>query len=74
MKGAVRTAEKVKEKYKRQRKKKIGQLNKQNKASTDWLRQAGYLDTEDIDAIQNKYIFNTKNRKETEKTDTISDT
>ena len=57
MKGSVRAAERVKEKYKNhQRKKQIGQLNKQNKASACWLKAAGYLDTKDQDAI--RYIFN----------------
>ena len=71
MKG---TAEKVKEKYKRQRKKKIGQLNKQNKVSADWLKQAGYLDTEDLDTIQNNCIKNNKNAGKTNsKDDTVGD-
>ena len=57
MKGAVRTAKKVKEKYKKQQcKKQIGQLNKQSKASANWLKAAGYLDTKDQDTI--RYIFN----------------
>lgn len=70
MKAAVRAAEKVKKKYKRQRNKKIGQLNKiKNKASTDWLKKAGYLDTEDLDAISYDYI---KNKEKTEpKQDTV---
>ena len=71
MKG---TDEKVKEKYKRQRKKKIGQLNKQNKVSADWLKQAGYLDTEDLDTIQNNCIKNNKNAGKTNsKDDTVGD-
>ena len=45
MKGAVRAAEKIKKKYKKQR---IGQPNKQNKKATDWLQQAGYLETKDL--------------------------
>ena len=47
MKGVVKAAERIKKKYKKQ---KIGQLNKQNKTAADWLKQAGYLDTKDLDA------------------------
>ena len=52
MKNVVREANKIKE----QQKKKIGQLNKKHNFFSDWLKAAGYLDTEDQDAIQ--YIFN----------------
>ena len=56
MNSAVIAANKVQEKYKKQLKKKsVGKLIKQNKASTAWLKAAGYLDTKDQDAIQ--YIF-----------------
>ena len=68
MKRAVKTAEKIK-KYSK-KKKKIGELKKQNKASTDWLRRAEYLDTKDLDAMQYNYIFINSNKKNTEKTDT----
>ena len=34
---------------------KIGQINTQNKASRNWLKTAGYLDTKDQDKIN--YIF-----------------
>ena len=50
--SAIRAANKIKEKYKKQNKKQIGLLNKHNKASTEWLEKAGYLDTKDQDAIQ----------------------
>ena len=56
MNSAIRAAKKIKEIYKKQNQKKIGQLNKKNKGSTEWLEKAGYLDTKDQDAIQ--YIFN----------------
>ena len=55
-------AEKIKKKYKKE--KKIGELNKQNKKATDWLRQAGYLNTEDLDAIKYNYIFNINKDKD----------
>ena len=48
----VKVAKKVKNKY---LKKKIGQINTQNKASKDWLKSAGFLDTKDQDKIN--YIF-----------------
>ena len=48
----------------------LGELKKQNKASTDWLRRAEYLDTKDLDAMQYNYIFINSNKKNTEKTDT----
>ena len=55
--SAVIATNKVQEKYKKQLKKKsVGKLIKQNKASADWLKAAGYLDDKDQDAIQ--YIFN----------------
>ena len=47
----VKAAKKI-NKYLR---KKIGQINSQNKASKDWLKTAGYLDTKDQDKIN--YIF-----------------
>ena len=62
MKGAVMAAEKIKKKYKKE--KKIGELNKQNKKATDWPRQAGYLNTEDLDAIKYNYIFNINKDKD----------
>ena len=34
---------------------KIGQINTQNKASRNWLKTAGYLDTKDQDKIN--HIF-----------------
>ena len=55
-------AEKIKKKYKK--KKEIGELNKQNKKARDWLRQAGYLNTEDLDAIKYNYIFNVNKDKD----------
>ena len=48
----VKAAKKIKNKY---FKKKIGQINTKNKASKDWLKAAGYLDTKDQDKIN--YIF-----------------
>ena len=48
----VKAAKKIKSKY---LKKKIGQINTQNKASKDWLKAAGFLDTKDQDKIN--YIF-----------------
>ena len=48
----VKAAKKIKNKYFR---KKIGQINTKNKASKDWLKAAGYLDTKDQDKIN--YIF-----------------
>ena len=48
----VKVAKKVKNKY---LKKKIGQINTQNKASKDWLKSSGFLDTKDQDKIN--YIF-----------------
>ena len=50
----VKAAKKIKNKYLK-KKKKIGKINTQNKASKDWLKTAGYLDTEDQDKIN--YIF-----------------
>ena len=44
----VKAAKKIKSKY---LKKKIGQINTQNKASKDWLKAAGFLDTKDQDKI-----------------------
>ena len=54
--NVVKAANKIKEKYKKQQKKSIGQLNKKNNTSANWLKAAGYLDTKDQDSIQ--YIFN----------------
>ena len=48
----VRAANKIKNKY---LKKKIGQREKSNKISAEWLKTAGYLDTKDQDKIN--YIF-----------------
>ena len=48
----VKVANKIKNKY---RKKIIGQKNKRNKISAEWLKTAGYLDTKDQDKIN--YIF-----------------
>ena len=48
----IREANKIKNKY---LKKKIGQREKSNKISTEWLKTAGYLDTKDQDKIN--YIF-----------------
>ena len=48
----VRAANKIKNKY---LKKKIGQREKSNKISTEWLKTAGYLDTKDQNKIN--YIF-----------------
>ena len=48
----VRAANKIKNKY---LKKKIGQREKSNKISTEWLKTAGYLDTKDQNKIS--YIF-----------------
>ena len=48
----VKAAKKIKSKY---LKKKIGQINTQNKASKDWLKAAGFLDTKDQDKIN--YMF-----------------
>ena len=70
MKRAVITAEMIKKYTKKKEKKKIVELKKQNKASTDWLRRAEYLDTKDLDAIKYNYIFINSNKKNTEKTDT----
>ena len=48
----VKVAKKVKNEY---LEKKIVQINTQNKASKDWLKAAGFLDTKDQDRIN--YIF-----------------
>ena len=48
----VKVANKIKNKY---QKKIIGQRNKSNKISAEWLKTAGYLDTKDQDQIN--YIF-----------------
>ena len=61
----VKVANKIKNKY---RKKIIGQKNKSNKISAEWLKTAGYLDTKDQDKIN--YIF-VPPKKET--TNKISD-
>ena len=54
----VKVANKIKKKY---RKKIIGQKNKSNKISAEWLKTAGYLDTKDQDKIN--YIFVTPKKK-----------
>ena len=51
----VKAAKKIKNKYLKKKKKKIGKINTQNKASKDWLKTAGYLGTKDQDKIN--YIF-----------------
>ena len=48
----IKAANKIKNKYLR---KKIGQREKSNKISADWLKATGYLDTKDQDKIN--YIF-----------------
>ena len=48
----IREANQIKNKY---LKKKIGQREKSNKISAEWLKTAGYLDTKDQDKIN--YIF-----------------
>ena len=48
----LKVANKIKNKYLR---KKIGNRQKSNKISKDWLKTAGYLDTKDQDKIN--YIF-----------------
>ena len=48
----IRTASKIKSKY---LKKKIGQREKSNKISSEWLKTAGYLNTKDQDKIN--YMF-----------------
>ena len=48
----IRTASKIKSKY---LKKKIGQREKSNKISPEWLKTAGYLNTKDQDKIN--YMF-----------------
>ena len=48
----IKAANKIKNKYLR---KKIGQREKSNKISAEWLKTAGYLDTKDQDKIN--YIF-----------------
>ena len=54
----VRAANKIKNKYLR---KKVGQRKHVNKISAEWLKTAGYLDTEDQDKIN--YIFVTPKKK-----------
>ena len=77
MNSAASAANKVKEKYKKQQQQKvIGHLNKQNKASADWLKAAGYLETENQNAVEYVYVppknnvsnddNNNNNKKETE--------
>ena len=58
MKKKVRAANKIKNKYLR---KKVGQRKHVNKISAEWLKTAGYLDTEDQDKIN--YIFVTPKKK-----------
>ena len=48
----VKAANKIKNVY---LKKTIGQKNKKNKISAEWLKAAGYLDTKDQDKI--RYMF-----------------
>ena len=49
----IRAANKIKNKY---LKKKIGQREKSNKISAEWLKTAGYQDTKDQDKINYMYI------------------
>ena len=56
----IKAANKTKDKYLR---KKIGQRNKSNKISKEWLKTAGYLDTKDQDKIN--YIFVPPKQEET---------
>ena len=49
----IRAANKIKNKY---LKKKIGQRQKSNKISAEWLKTAGYQDTKDQDEINYMYI------------------
>ena len=49
----IRAANKIKNKY---LKKKIGQRQKSNKISAEWLKTAGYQDTKDQDKINYMYI------------------
>ena len=58
----VKVANKIKNKYLR---KKIGQRNKSNKISAEWLKTAGYLDTKDQDKIN--YMFVPPKKEETNK-------
>ena len=58
----VKVANKIKNKYLR---KKIGQRNKSNKISAEWLKTAGYLDTKDQDKIN--YMFVPPRKEETNK-------
>ena len=57
MNSVIRAANKMKNKYKKP-KKTIGKRNdnRSKKASTDWLKAAGYLDTKDQDAIRYVYV------------------
>ena len=56
----VKAATKIKNEYLR---KKIGQRNKKNKISAEWLKTASYLDTKDQDKIN--YIFVPPKKEET---------
>ena len=56
----VKAANKIKNKY---LSKKIGQRNKSNKISAEWLKTAGYLDTKDQDKIN--YMFVPLKKEET---------
>ena len=56
----IKAANKIKNKYLR---KKIGQRNKSNKISKEWLKTAGYLDTKDQGKIN--YIFVPPKKEET---------
>ena len=49
----VKVANKIKNKYLR---KKIGQRNKSNKISAEWLKTAGYLYTKDQDKINHMFV------------------
>ena len=64
MNSGIRAANKIKNKYKKT-KKTIGKRNGDcsNKASADWLKAAGYLDTKDQDAIRYIYVLPKKNMK-----------
>ena len=60
--GSKKAAKKIKNKY---FKKKIGQINTQNKTSKDWLKAAGFLDIKDQDKVN--YIFVAPKKVDTNK-------
>ena len=43
-------ANRIKKKYQRQRQAK-GRLKKANKKATEWLKKAGYLETDDLETV-----------------------